>query len=127
MKTIFDLRDFTIKKITTAKLSFLAPELYREIKIYNEIDSEIETLHVERYYEVFYGDNMELKITYRLGEYSQSLNELCDSYINTMVMRWQVGTEYEQVGCRLLKEIWVIPSIDYEIPRDKMGLLLEDK
>ena len=125
MKIIFDLRDFTIKKITTAKLSFLAPELYREVKIYDEIDSEIETLHVERYYEVFYGDNMELKITYRLGEYSQSLNELCDSYINTMVMRWQVGTEYEQLGCRLLKEIWVIPSVDYKIPRDKLGLLLE--
>lgn len=127
MKIIFDLRDFTMRRITTERLSFLAPELYREIKIYDEIDSEIETLHVERYYEVFYGNNMELKITYRLGEYNMSLNELCDSYIDIMVMRWQAGTEYEQVGCRPLKEIWVIPNIGYEIPRDKMGLLLGDK
>ena len=127
MKIIFDLRDFTMRRITTERLSFLAPELYREVKIYDEIDSEIETLQVERYYEVFYGNNMELKITYRLDEYDFSLNELCDSYINTMIIRWQKGTEYEQIGCRLLKEIWVIPNIYYEIPRDKMGLLLEEE
>lgn len=120
MKYIFDLRDYNTRAITEDKLCFLAPEMYREIKL--NMNDDVNYLVVERYYEVSYGEHMTLKISSEDERSTRPLrfNDLCNRYINTMITPWQLGTKNESQGCKMTEEIWLVPDMEYKITMEEL-------